>query len=59
MTKSTTEVEEIAPNSRKREVTAVVIATAVGVVLTVASGVLINKVQNRVKQHIAPTTETD
>jgi hypothetical protein len=45
--------------SRKREVTAVVIATTVGIVLTVGASIFINKIQARVKESIAPTTEDE
>jgi hypothetical protein len=48
------ETEEEVTVSRKREVTAVVTATVVSIVLAGASSFLIDKIHNRVKNAIAP-----
>lgn len=46
--------EETARSSRKREITATVITSAVGVMLTLATGLVIGKIQEKVRDRIAP-----
>jgi len=45
--------------SKKREVTATVTAAVVGLALTGVAAIFIGKIQARVKESIAPTTEDE
>jgi hypothetical protein len=59
MNETNVEVVEEAPVSRKREVTAVVTATVVSIVLAGAASVLIDKISTRVKKTIAPEPDSE
>lgn len=52
-------VEVVKPNSMKREVAATVIATGVGIALSIGANVLIGKLTVKVHNQIAPSESTE
>lgn len=54
----TEEVQPVQKPSKSREVTATVIATGVGIVLSIGANVLIGKLTMKVKDQIAPPEST-
>lgn len=57
--KSDTTVDQTPVNSAKREIAATVISTAVAVTLGIVANVYVNKFATRVRDQIAPKTETE